>query len=122
MVRLTGGRFGKPINYMLQGEVVIVTTDNNASIHEQLTDVNMQLAVLSADVKSIKAACAPCREEIKGHDRLLRGNGRDGLLSRITRLETSRVDTLSVASICKLFGAASAMAAAIGAAMAAVIP
>jgi len=96
-----------------------VTIDNNASIHEQLTSVNMQLAALSADVKSIKEACTPCREEIKGHDRLLRGNGRDGLVARIAALETGHVDTLSVKSVGWLItrqaAAVSTIAAAIGA-------
>jgi len=90
-------------------------------VHERLDDLFEANNKLFAGIERIEQRCEPCQKMLARHDTTLHGNGKDGLVVRMTAAEHGRVDTLSVKSVCTLIAAVGALAAAIGSAMAALI-
>ena len=88
-------------------------------VHQRLDDVLSKLAELTGEVKQIGERCGPCVKLIQKHEAVIHGNGRSGLVRDVDRMKVGRVDTLSVKSVCTLIAAVGALAATIGAAMAA---
>lgn len=90
-------------------------------IHERLDDLFGKIGEIQTSIGQIQERCGPCNAKVQKHDDTLYGNGKPGLVSRVSATETGRVDTLSVKSTITLIGAIGALAGAIGAAMGAIV-
>ncbi len=98
-------------------------TDTEASrIDERLDKLFAQSAHLTNGVTKLTAQCEQFGKLVESHEETIHGNGKDGLLVDVATLKSGRTDTLSVKSVIALVGSISAMAAGIGAAMAAFAP
>ena len=89
-----------------------MTDSDIAGVYKRLDSLSVRLSEIKRDITRIQNRCAPCSELVKMHQEAIDGNGKDGIRTKVTRLETGRVDTITVPSICKLvaaFGAALAM-------------
>jgi hypothetical protein len=84
--------------------------------------LSTKVAAQTVVIERIDERCKPCSEKVDSHDQAIHGNGRNGLLVEIATLKSGRTDTLSVKGVCTLVGAIGALAATIGAAMAAFAP
>jgi len=93
------------------------STDEFGRIHERLDDLFGANAEIKGTLGRIEQRCLPCQVMLLAHQETIHGNGKEGLLVRVGAVESGRVDTLSVKSVCTLVGAIGALAATIGAAM-----
>lgn len=90
-------------------------------VHARLDDIKDDLGKVRSEIAEIKAACKPCRQQLESHQKVLHGNGKGGLAARMEVVETGRVDTLSVKSVCILLGAVGTLTAAVSAAVASLV-
>jgi hypothetical protein len=100
-------------------------------IHERLDDLFSQIARIEKSTAIIEQRCLPCQDAIRQHQEAIHGNGQSGLKSLVAT-NTSDIaalklaaegggDRLSVRGMVILLGAVGALAASIGASMAAII-
>jgi hypothetical protein len=105
-----------------------------AKIQERLEQMSLSSARIEMTLGHIQERCGLCQKIIEAHQCILYGNAKAGLITRMatsealtlaahdTRVTTGAIgDVLSVKSITVLMGAVGALAAAIGAAIAAVV-
>jgi hypothetical protein len=90
-------------------------------IHERLDDLFGKVGEIQTSIGQVKERCGPCNAKVNKHEDTLYGNGKLGLVTRMSAAETGRVDTLSIKGMITLIGAIGALAGAIGAAMGALI-
>lgn len=81
-------------------------------LFSEIGDLKGDLASVKSDTGAIKARCVPCQEQIIKHEHSLYGNGKDGVLTRVSSLEgkaataeSGRTDTLSIKGMILLLGA-----------------
>lgn len=65
----------------LESGTIEMTTEDIRRIHERLDDVIKVLSDMQADIREIKVQCKPCR-------RIVSGNGKNSLETRLTLLES----------------------------------
>lgn len=65
-----------------------MTHDDLQSIHQRLDILAERLSEIHAAVTAQQAVCQGARAKIERHEQLLLGNGREGIQTRLERLET----------------------------------
>lgn len=87
-----------------------MTNDDFQAIYQKLDRHEQKLEQIIESLASHKALCEPIRARLEGVCLSVYGNGRDGLMTRVDRLETSRrmAGQLIAALIGLLTGAAGA--------------
>ena len=67
-----------------------MSTDDVQSIHQRLDRLDDRLNELFGTLAQQVAVCGPSRAKLEAMSQTLYGNGREGLVTRIDRLETMR--------------------------------
>lgn len=65
-----------------------MTQDEARRIYERLDAVKDKLAELASAVSALQAGCAPCKQRMGEHHRILHGNGQAGLVIELERLKS----------------------------------
>lgn len=106
-----------------------MTTPEPVICHNCLGEVKVDIAEIRKSLGAIETAvalCGPCRDMVNRHELEIHGNGAEGIKAKVAAFASDKSDSkLSIKETVKLLGAlgvlTAAVAAAIGAAAAAVL-